>query len=144
VRVGGPGEIGRRSVGSDAAIRKRQAFEAVRHLESSVAGSSAFAGIVLRYGAIERRAPGVYNIVDDDSAPVRDWLPTPGEDARHQAAAHVPRWLAQILVGEHLVMMMTESQAGSNLKARRELGWQPGRPWWRWGFAAVLGASHDA
>jgi nucleoside-diphosphate-sugar epimerase len=50
----------------------------------------------------------------------------------------VPRWLARILAGEHLVAMMTESRAGSNAKARRELSWEPARSSWRQGFAEVL------
>jgi hypothetical protein len=50
----------------------------------------------------------------------------------------VPAWLARLLAGEHLVVMMTESRAGSNARAKRELGWQPGHPSWRQGFAEII------
>jgi nucleoside-diphosphate-sugar epimerase len=53
----------------------------------------------------------------------------------------IPRWLARIVAGEHMVIMMTESRAGSNAKARRELGWRPAHASWRQGFAEVLASS---
>jgi nucleoside-diphosphate-sugar epimerase len=54
---------------------------------------------------------------------------------------HIPRWLARIAAGEHMVVMMTESRAGSNAKARRDLGWRPAHPSWRQGFAEVLASA---
>lgn len=86
--------------------------------------------------AVER-GQGVYNIVDDDPAPVRDWLPALAAMLGARPPFHVPAWLARIAAGEHLVVMMTESRAGSNAKAKRELGWRPRYPSWRQGFAAI-------
>ena len=86
--------------------------------------------------AVER-GQGVYNIVDDDPAPVRDWLPALAAMLGARPPFHVPAWLARIAAGEHLVVMMTESRAGSNAKAKRELGWHPRYPSWRQGFAEI-------
>jgi nucleoside-diphosphate-sugar epimerase len=80
---------------------------------------------------------GVYNIVDDDPAPVRDWLPALAAMLGARPPFHVPAWLARIAAGEHLVVMMTESRAGSNAKAKRELAWRPRYPSWRQGFAEI-------
>ncbi len=80
---------------------------------------------------------GVYNIVDDDPAPVREWLPAMAAILRAKPPFRVPAWLARLAAGEHLVAMMTESRAGSNAKAKRELGWRPRHPSWRQGFAEI-------
>jgi nucleoside-diphosphate-sugar epimerase len=88
--------------------------------------------------AIENGRPGIYNIVDDDPAPVREWLPELADMLGAKPPIHVPAWLAQILAGEHLVALMTQSRAGSNAKARRELGWQPAHASWREGFAEIV------
>lgn len=86
-----------------------------------------------------KQGAGIYNIVDDDPAPVRDWLPATAAMLGAKAPLHAPAWLARLLAGEHLVIMMTESRAGSNAKAERELGWRPRHPSWRQGFAEVIG-----
>jgi nucleoside-diphosphate-sugar epimerase len=91
--------------------------------------------------AIEGDAPGIYNIVDDDPAPVRDWLPALAAIIGAKPPRHIPRWLARIVAGEHMVVLMTESRAGSNAKARRELGWRPAHASWRQGFAEVLASA---
>jgi nucleoside-diphosphate-sugar epimerase len=89
--------------------------------------------------AIERGQPGsIYNIVDDDPAPVRNWLPALAEMLGAKPPLHVPSWIARLFAGEHLVVMMTEARAGSNAKAKRELGWQPAHPSWRQGFAEIV------
>lgn len=88
--------------------------------------------------AVERGAPGIYNIVDDEPAPVREWLPVLAALLGAKPPPRLPSWLARLLVGRHLVVMMTEARAGSNAKAKRELGWQPAYASWRQGFAAVL------
>ncbi len=86
--------------------------------------------------AIERGKPGsIYNIVDDDPAEVRDWLPGLARLLGGKPPFHVPAWLGRLLAGQHLVAMMTEVRAGSNAKAKRELGWRPAHPSWRQGFA---------
>ncbi|MGB0084942.1 MAG: NAD(P)-dependent oxidoreductase [Rhodomicrobiaceae bacterium] len=89
--------------------------------------------------AIERgKAGNIYNIVDDEPAPVRKWLPALAKLLGAKPPFHLPAWLAHILVGEHLVVLMTQVRAGSNAKAKRELGWQPEHASWRQGFAEVL------
>lgn len=88
--------------------------------------------------AIERGAPAIYNIVDDEPAPVREWLPALAAMLGAAPPRHVPKWLARIAAGEHIVTLMTEARAGSNAKAKRELSWQPHHASWRQGFAEVL------
>jgi nucleoside-diphosphate-sugar epimerase len=88
--------------------------------------------------ALERYAPGIYNVVDDDPAPVRAWLPALADAAGAKPPRRLPRWLARLAAGEAVAMMMTEGRGASNAKARRELGWQPAYPSWREGFRAVL------
>jgi len=160
-------------------------LEAIRYLETTVTGSAAPTGLVLRYGnlygpdtgvfdgdvveqvrrrrvpligngngwwsfihvgdaaeatalAVERGQSGIYNIVDDDPAPVRVWLLTLARMLGAKPPLNVPAWLARIVAGEHLVVMMTQSRAGSNAKAKRELRWQPTHRSWREGFAEII------
>jgi nucleoside-diphosphate-sugar epimerase len=95
--------------------------------------------------AIERgRAGSVYNIVDDEPAPAREWLPALARMLGAKPPFHVPSWIARILAGEHIVMMMTQNRAGSNAKAKRELGWQPAHASWRDGFAEIVRQRHAA
>jgi nucleoside-diphosphate-sugar epimerase len=89
--------------------------------------------------AVERGAAGsIYNIVDDEPAPVHQWLPVLAGLLGARPPLHVPAWLGRLLIGEHVVVMMTEARAGSNAKAKQELGWQPRFPTWRQGFADVV------
>ena len=89
--------------------------------------------------AIERGVGGaIYNIVDDEPAPVREWLPVLAKLLAAKPPRHVPAWLARIFGGEHLVAMMTEARAGSTAKAKAELGWRPDHSSWRTGFANVV------
>ena len=89
--------------------------------------------------AITRGEPGVYNIVDDDPAPVSEWLPELARIIGAKAPRHVPAWLARPLIGEHGVSLMTEVRGSSNAKAKRELGWELRYPSWREGFRTGLG-----
>jgi nucleoside-diphosphate-sugar epimerase len=82
---------------------------------------------------------GIYNVVDDEPAPVREWLPVLARVLGAKPPRRVPRWLALLFAGEALVMMGTESRGASNIKARRELGWAPRHASWRQGFAAAYG-----
>jgi nucleoside-diphosphate-sugar epimerase len=134
---------------------------AVSHLEDAVVRAG---GAVLRYGglygadalddhvrlvrkrmfplvggAVEQRAKGVFNIVDDEPAPVSEWLPYLAECAGARPPLRVPAWLARLLAGEMMVGMMTEGRGFSNAKAKRELGWEPSHPSWRQGFKEALG-----
>ncbi|MBN9599235.1 MAG: NAD(P)-dependent oxidoreductase [Afipia sp.] len=81
---------------------------------------------------------GIYNIVDDDPAPVHDWLPALAAMLGAKPPFHVPAWLGRLAAGEHIVVMMTQARAGSNAKAKRELGWSPRYSSWRQGFAEII------
>jgi nucleoside-diphosphate-sugar epimerase len=84
--------------------------------------------------AVERKAKGVFNIVDDEPAPVRDWLPYLAACVGAKPPRRVPAWLARLLAGEMAVGAMTEGRGFSNAKAKRELGWELRYPSWRQGF----------
>jgi nucleoside-diphosphate-sugar epimerase len=86
--------------------------------------------------AVGRGAPGVYNVVDDDPAPVAEWLPYLAQVAGAKPPLRVPAWLGWLLAGEFVVAQMTTSRGSSNEKARKELGWEPRYPSWREGFRA--------
>jgi nucleoside-diphosphate-sugar epimerase len=87
--------------------------------------------------AIERGSRGVYNIVDDDPAPVAEWLPALAEELGAKKPMRVPRFVGRLFAGEVGVMMMTELRGASNAKARRELQWRPAHSSWRQGFMAA-------
>jgi 2-alkyl-3-oxoalkanoate reductase len=84
--------------------------------------------------ALELGAPGIYNIVDDEPAPVREWLPALAAAIGAKPPRRVPRWLGRIAAGEAGVVLMTEIRGASNAKAKRELGWALRYPSWRQGF----------
>jgi nucleoside-diphosphate-sugar epimerase len=85
--------------------------------------------------ALEGGSRGIYNIVDDEPAPVSEWLPAAAAAVGAKPPRRVPRWLGRLLGGEAAPIMMTEVRGASNAKAKRELGWQPAHPSWRQGFA---------
>jgi nucleoside-diphosphate-sugar epimerase len=89
--------------------------------------------------AVERGAPGIYNIVDDEPAPLRDWLPVYAEALGAKPPRRVPTFLARLFGGRFATMMATELRGASNAKAKRELGWQPRYSSWRQGFKEALG-----
>jgi nucleoside-diphosphate-sugar epimerase len=89
--------------------------------------------------AVTRGAPGIYNVVDDDPAPVAEWLPELARIVGAKPPMRVPVWLAKPLIGEHGVSFMTKIRGSSNAKAKRELGWEPKYPSWREGFRTGLG-----
>ena len=84
--------------------------------------------------AVERGAAGVYNVVDDEPAPMRDWLPVFAEGVGAPKPMRVPKWLARLVAGKGAVAMASEFRGASNAKAKRELGWTPAHPSWRQGF----------
>ena len=88
--------------------------------------------------AVEQKAKGVFNIVDDEPAPASEWLPYLAECAGAKRPIRVPKWLARLLAGDQAVVMMTEGRGFSNAKAKRELGWQLRYPSWRQGFKEEL------
>jgi nucleoside-diphosphate-sugar epimerase len=87
--------------------------------------------------AVERGRRGVYNVVDDDPAPVSEWLPALAQILGGKKPMRVPRFVGRLFAGEAGVMMMTEVRGASNAKAKRELAWRPAHPSWREGFAAA-------
>jgi nucleoside-diphosphate-sugar epimerase len=89
--------------------------------------------------ALEQDRPGIYHVVDDEPAPVTEWLPAMAEALGAKPPRHFPVWLAKLFAGEAVVMMATESRGASNVKAKRELGWTPRYPSWRDGFAEAYG-----
>jgi nucleoside-diphosphate-sugar epimerase len=89
--------------------------------------------------AVEQQAKGVFNIVDDEPAPVSEWLPYLAECVGAKPPRRIPRWVARLLAGEMAVGMVTEGRAFSNSKAKRELGWELRYPSWRKGFRDELG-----
>jgi nucleoside-diphosphate-sugar epimerase len=90
--------------------------------------------------ALEHDGPAVYNIVDDDPAPVREWLPVLAQALDAKPPRRFPAWLARLFAGEAAVVMGTEARGASNAKAKRELGWAPRYPSWRTGFPATYSA----
>jgi nucleoside-diphosphate-sugar epimerase len=89
--------------------------------------------------AIEHGERGVYNVVDDEPAPVSAWLPVAADTLGAKPPRRLPRWLGRIAAGEAAVVMMTEVRGASNKKAKRELDWSPRYGSWRQGFAKGLG-----
>jgi 2-alkyl-3-oxoalkanoate reductase len=100
------------------------------HIEDAGAATAA---------AVERGQPGIYNVVDDDPAPVREWLPVLASALDAKPPRRVPRWLGRLLAGETAMVMMTDVRGASNEKVKRELGWRPRYASWRQGFAQGLG-----
>ena len=88
--------------------------------------------------AVEQRARGVFNIVDDEPAPASEWLSHLAACAGAKRPMRVPRWLARLLAGDVVVTIMTEGRGFSNAKAKRELGWRLRYPSWRQGFREGL------
>ncbi|MGH3233834.1 MAG: NAD-dependent epimerase/dehydratase family protein [Streptosporangiaceae bacterium] len=88
--------------------------------------------------AVEQKARGVFNIVDDEPAPASEWLPYLAACAGAKRPMRVPKWLARPLAGEVAVTMMTEGRGFANAKAKRELGWELRYPSWRQGFKEEL------
>ena len=88
--------------------------------------------------AVEQKAKGVFNIVDDEPVPASEWLPYLAACAGAKPPMRVPKWLARLLAGQVAVTMMTEGRGFSNAKAKRELGWELRYPSWRQGFKAGL------
>jgi len=93
--------------------------------------------------AVEHGSRGVYNVVDDDPAPVADWLPALAQTLGAKRPMRVPRFIGRLAAGQAGVVMMTEVRGASNAKAKRELGWRPAHPSWRQGFASVADSAAD-
>jgi nucleoside-diphosphate-sugar epimerase len=88
--------------------------------------------------AVERGAPGIYNVADDEPAPMREWVPVFAQAAGAKPPRRVPVWLARFVAGKDVSNFAVELRGVSNEKAKRELGWRPAHPSWRSGFARSL------
>jgi nucleoside-diphosphate-sugar epimerase len=89
--------------------------------------------------AVGHGQPGIYNVADDEPAPVREWLPVLASALDAKPPRRIPRWLGRLAAGEAATLTMTEVKGAANAKAKRELGWQPRYRSWRQGFAQGLG-----
>ena len=94
--------------------------------------------------ALEHNGPAIYNVVDDEPAPIKVWLPELARILGAKPPRHFPTWLARMFAGEALVMMATGARGASNAKAKRELGWTPAHASWRQGFAETYGPRRNA
>ena len=94
--------------------------------------------------ALEHDGPGIFNIVDDEPAPVREWLPVAAQALGAGPPRRFPRWLARLVAGEAAVVMGTEARGASNANAKRELGWELRHPSWREGFRAAYATTARA
>jgi nucleoside-diphosphate-sugar epimerase len=94
--------------------------------------------------AVDRGSPGIYNVVDDEPAPVSVWLPILAEALGAKPPHRIPTWLGRLAAGDAAVSMMTSIRGASNAKAKRELGWEPTWPTWREGFRRGLGEESGA
>ena len=88
--------------------------------------------------AVERGAAGVYNVTDDEPAPMTEWVPAFAQAAGAKPPRRVPVWLARFVAGKDVSNFAVELRGASNEKAKRELGWEPAHPSWRSGFAESL------
>jgi nucleoside-diphosphate-sugar epimerase len=89
--------------------------------------------------AVERGAPGIYNITDDEPAPMREWVPRYAEALGAKRPLRIPRLIAGLVGGREVVGGIAEMRGASNARAKRELGWEPLHPSWRRGFREALG-----
>lgn len=120
-------------------------FELIRKRRFPLVGSGAGVWSFVHIGdaadatvaAVERGRRGIYNVVDNDPAPVSEWLPALARILGARPPMHVPRWVGRLAVGEVGATFMTDIRGASNAKAKRELGWEPRHPSWREGFAAA-------
>jgi nucleoside-diphosphate-sugar epimerase len=94
--------------------------------------------------ALEHNGPGIFNVVDDEPAPVREWLPVLAQALGAEPPRRFPRWLARLFAGDVAVVMGTEARGASNAKAKRELGWEPRYRSWREGFVAAYATTAQA
>ncbi|HXH98036.1 MAG TPA: NAD(P)-dependent oxidoreductase [Gaiellaceae bacterium] len=130
-------------------------IEPVRKRQYPIVGSGSgiFSWLHLEDGAaatvlaLDHEGPAVYNVVDDEPAPVYEWLPVLAQALGAKPPRRFPIWLARLFAGEAAVVLGTQSRGASNAKAKRELGWTPRYASWRQGFPAAytaIGAADGA
>ena len=86
--------------------------------------------------AVERGSSGIYNVVDDEPAPARDWIPVFTASVGAGRPFRLPTLIGRLAGGEAAVAGMTTQRGASNARAKRELGWTPAHASWRDGFSA--------
>ncbi len=120
------------------AVRKRQfpIIGAGEGVTSWIHLDDAAAATVL---ALELDGPALYNIVDDEPAPAREWLPVLADALGAKPPRHIPGWMGRLILGGDAAAAAAQSRGASNARARRELRWTPRYPSWRQGFAASFG-----
>ncbi|MDX6590500.1 MAG: hypothetical protein QOI84_1774 [Solirubrobacterales bacterium] len=91
--------------------------------------------------AVERGVPGAYNVVDDEPAPLREWLPLYAEVLGAKPPRRLPAWLVRLVAGGEMTDAALKMRGAANAKIKRELRWQPAYPSWREGFPASLGGA---
>ena len=117
------------------AVRKRQ-FPLIGDgggIMSFIHVEDAAAATVL---ALDADGPAIYNITDDEPAPMREWLPALAAATGAKQPYRLPGWVGRLMMGKTLTMM-TEARGASNAKARKELGWTLRYSTWRTGFSAA-------
>lgn len=125
--------------GSTAAMVRKRAFPIVGGGEAVYSFIHIDDAASATVAALERGAPGIYNVVDDDPSPVRDWLPEYASALEARPPRRVPRLVARLAAGRFATYMTTGLQGATNEKAKRELGWAPRYESWRQGFRDGLG-----
>ena len=89
--------------------------------------------------ALDRGGSGVLNVVDDEPALMREWVPGLARALGAKPPRRVPLWLARLAAGSDMAVTATQARGASNARAREQLGWAPRYPSWREGFPAVFG-----
>jgi nucleoside-diphosphate-sugar epimerase len=136
----GPGtSLGLDPVGEQVEAVQRRRFPIVGSGEGMLSFIHIEDAAMATIAALESGRRGVYNVVDDEPAPAREWLPELARAVGAKPPRRVPRWVGRLLAGEALTTTMTEARGASNAKAKRELGWQPQYASWRQGFVTGLG-----
>jgi 2-alkyl-3-oxoalkanoate reductase len=138
--------------GPDTGMTSSEALELLRKRQFPVVGDGAGVWSFVYTGdaasaavaALDRGAPGIYNVVDDDPAPAHEWLPYLAEVVGAKPPRRVPGWLGRMLAGGVPVSWMTRIRGSSNAKAKRELSWTPRYASWREGFAAQARSSDSS
>jgi nucleoside-diphosphate-sugar epimerase len=124
--------------GSIAALVRKRRFPIVGRGQGMTSYVHLYDAAAATVAALER-GRGIYNVVDDEPAPAREWLPVYAKAIGAKPPRRIPAWLARLVAGGMAAAMATQIRGASNVRAKAELGWQPALPSWRDGFAAHLG-----
>jgi nucleoside-diphosphate-sugar epimerase len=123
------------SVASDTIKRRMPVVGKGQGLSSFVHVDDAAEATV---AAVEHGAAGTFNIVDDEPAAMKEWLPVYARALGAKKPLRVPVLVARLVAGKEVAALATQTRGASNEKAKRELGWRPAHPSWRQGFGEAL------